>query len=213
MDVVGVVRDVRFRSVDAASTAAIYSLAGEDPSSGHFKTTLLVRSRMASGVAAAVVAREIRSAEAPMSMSAARAMSDVVAAETSTIRFVAMLLFGFAVTALLLASLGVYGVVAYTVSQRTKELGLKMVLGADDQSLLMAMLRHGSMVVAVGLGAGVVVAFGASRLVSSFLFGVGTLDAATYAVVAVVVAAVGLVATFVPARRILRIDAAASLRA
>jgi ABC-type antimicrobial peptide transport system permease subunit len=77
----------------------------------------------------------------------------------------------------------------------------------------MAMLRHGSVVVAVGLAIGVVVALGASRLVSSFLFGVGALDVATYAVVAVVVTAVGLVATFLPARRILRIDAAASLRA
>jgi ABC-type antimicrobial peptide transport system permease subunit len=124
-----------------------------------------------------------------------------------------MLLFGFAITALLLASLGVYGVIAYTVSQRTKELGLKMVLGADDQSLLMAMLRHGSAVVAAGLAVGVVVAVGATRLVSSFLFGVGTMDAATYLVVAVVVTTVGLVATLVPARRILRIDAAASLRA
>jgi putative ABC transport system permease protein len=213
MDVVGVAHDVRFRSVDAASSAAIYTLAGEDVSSGHFKTTLLVRSRLAPGVAASVVAREISSAEAPMSVSGSRALTDVVAAETSTIRFIALLLFGFAITALLLASLGVYGVIAYTVSQRTKELGLKMVLGADDQSLLMAMLRHGSAVVAVGLAVGVAVALGASRLVSSFLFGVGTMDAATYLIVAVVVTTVGLVATFVPARRILRIDAAASLRA
>jgi ABC-type antimicrobial peptide transport system permease subunit len=148
-----------------------------------------------------------------MSISAARAMTDVVGAETSTIRFVAALLFGFAVTALLLASLGVYGVVAYMVSQRTKELGLKIVLGADDQSLLMATLRRGSLVVSAGLVLGVVVAFGASRLVSSFLFGIRPLDGATYLIVAVVVTAVGLVATFVPARRILRIDAAASLRA
>ena len=148
-----------------------------------------------------------------MSVSGVRSMTDVVAAETSTIRFVAVLLFGFAITALLLASLGVYRVVPYTVSRRTKELGLEMVLGAEDQSLLMAMLRHGSVVVAAGMAVGVVVAFGASRLISSFLFGVGTLDAATCAVVSVVVTAVGLVATFVPARRILRIDAAASLRA
>jgi ABC-type antimicrobial peptide transport system permease subunit len=140
-------------------------------------------------------------------------MNDIVAAETSTIRFVATLLVGFAITALLLASLGVYGVVAYTVSQRTKEIGLKIVLGANDQNLLIAMLRHGSVVVAAGLVAGVIVALGASRLVSSFLFGIRPLDAETYVVVAVVVTAVGLVATFVPARRILRIDAAASLRA
>jgi ABC-type antimicrobial peptide transport system permease subunit len=126
---------------------------------------------------------------------------------------VASLLLVFAVTALALASLGVYGVVSYTVSQRTKELGLRMVLGADDGELLLAMLLRGVLLVAAGLSAGVVVALATSRLVSSFLFGIEALDALTYGGVIVVVGAIGVLATLLPALRILRIEAAAALRA
>ena len=147
-----------------------------------------------------------------MSVAGVRSLAEIVRAETSTTRFVAALLLGFAVTALLLASLEIYGVVAYTVSHRTKELGLRIVLGADDYGLLIAMLVRGSALIAAGLGMGVVVALGTSRLVSSFLFQIEVWDRATYIVVVIVVAAVGMAATFLPARRILRIDAAASLR-
>ena len=172
MDVIGVVRDVRFRSVDAAASPAVYTLAGEDAHAPRFTTTLFMRTRMTGTATAATVANEIRSSEAPMSVAGVRTMTEIVSAETSPTRFVAMLLLGFAVTALLLASLGVYGVIAYTVTQRTKELGLRIVLGADDRGLVLAMLMRGSALVATGLGAGVVVAVATTRLVSSFLFGI-----------------------------------------
>jgi ABC-type antimicrobial peptide transport system permease subunit len=147
-----------------------------------------------------------------MSVGSVRTLTEIVRAETSTTRFVAALLAGFAVTALLLASLGVYGVVAYTVSHRTKELGLRIVLGANDHGLLISLLRGGSVLIAAGLGVGVVVALATSRLVSSCFLGIKILDVATYVGVIVVVGAVGMAATFVPARRVLRIDPASSLR-
>jgi putative ABC transport system permease protein len=213
MDVIGVVRDVRFRSVDAAPAPAVYTLGGEDARAPRFTTTLFLRTRMSGAATAATVAHEVQLSDTPMSVAGVRTMTEIVRAETSTTRFVAALLLGFAVTALLLASLGVYGVVAYTVSQRTKELGLRLVLGADDRGLLLAMVMRGSSLVAVGLGAGVVVALATSRLVSSFLFGVHALDVFTYGGVVAVVGVIGLVATFLPARRILHIDAGAALRA
>jgi predicted permease len=212
MDVIGVVRDVRFRSVDASSTPAVYRLAGEDSGAPRFTTTLFIRTRMTGPATAAAIAQAIRSSGAPMSVGSVRTLTEIVRAETSTTRFVAALLAGFAVTALLLASLGVYGVVAYTVSHRTKELGLRIVLGANDHGLLISLLRGGSVLIAAGLGVGVVVALATSRLVSSFLFGIKILDVATYVGVIVVVGAVGMAATFVPARRVLRIDPASSLR-
>ena len=212
MNVIGVVRDVRFRSVDAVGAPAIYTLTGEDATAPRFTTTLFVRSTISAAAASVTVTREIRAAEAPMSVTGMRTMPDVVRAETSTIRFVTLLLLGFAVAALALAGLGVYGVVAYTVSQRTKELGLRLVLGADDRGLLISTLARGSLLVAIGLSAGVVLALATSRLVSSFLFGVQPLDAFTYVAVIGVVGAIGVVATLVPARRVMRIDASAALR-
>jgi ABC-type antimicrobial peptide transport system permease subunit len=213
MDVVGVVRDVRFRSVDAAASQAVYTLTGEDTQAPRFATTLFVRTNLTGAATAATVALDIRSTNAPMSIASVRTMTSIVAAATSPTRFVASLLLVFAVTALALASLGVYGVVSYTVSQRTKELGLRMVLGADDGELLLAMLLRGVLLVAAGLSAGVVVALATSRLVSSFLFGIEALDALTYGGVIVVVGAIGVLATLLPALRILRIEAAAALRA
>ncbi|MGH9889468.1 MAG: FtsX-like permease family protein, partial [bacterium] len=156
MDVIGVVRDVRFRSVDTPGAPAIYTLSGEETGAPRFTTTLFVRTNVSGGAAAAMVAREIRSSEAPVSVTGMRTMTEIVRAETSTIRFVTALLLGFAVAALALAGLGVYGVVAYTVSQRTKELGLRLVLGADDRELLAATLARGALLVAIGLGSGVV---------------------------------------------------------
>jgi putative ABC transport system permease protein len=212
MDVIGVVRDVRFRSVDASASPAVYTLAGEEVGAPRFKTTLFVRTRMTGPATAAAVGQLIRSNGAPMSMARVRTLSELVRAETSPTRFVAALLLGFAVTALLLASLGVYGVISYTVSHRTKELGLRMVLGANDQGLLIGMLSSGSRLVAAGLGIGVVVALASTRLVASFLFGIETLDATTYVAVIVTVGAIGMAAMFIPARRILRIDPGQTLR-
>jgi putative ABC transport system permease protein len=121
-------------------------------------------------------------------------------------------LLGFALVALALASLGVYGVVAYTISHRTKELGLRMLLGADDHELLLATLSRGAALVACGLVAGIVVALATSRLVSSFLFGVQALDALTYVAVVGVVGTIGITATYLPAQRVLRINPSAALR-
>jgi ABC-type antimicrobial peptide transport system permease subunit len=148
-----------------------------------------------------------------MTITETRALSEIVRAVTSTTRFVATLLVGFAIGAALLAGLGIYGVIAYIVTQRTREFGVRLMLGADGRTLLGGIVRHGAGLVLGGAAIGVVVAVGAARLIASLLYGVGSFDAATYAVVITIVVAIGLLSTFIPARRIATIDPADALRA
>ncbi len=212
MEVVGVARDVRFRSVDAASTPAIYLLAGEDAGAPRFNSMLYVRSTAPPGAAISAVTRAIRESGAPVGISEARPLAAIVRAETSSTRFVAVVLLGFAVSAVLIAGLGVYGVIAYIITQRTREFGVRLVLGADQWQLLRTVVGRGAALVGGGAVVGIVVALGASRVVAALLYGVETFDAVTYAVVVTLVVVIGLTATFLPALRIGRIDPSAALR-
>ncbi len=126
---------------------------------------------------------------------------------------VAALLIGFAASAVLLAGLGIYGVVAYIVSQRSRELGLRLALGAQAGELVLATVRRSVWLVGGGVTAGLFAAIVGARLLGAFLYGIGTFDLATDVGVVVVVATLGLLATFIPARRITRIDPAAILKA
>lgn len=128
-------------------------------------------------------------------------------------RWIASLIAGAAVLALALALIGLYGVLAYAVSQRTSELGIRMALGARREHVVRMVLRRGAVLAAAGLLLGVFVAAGSSRFLSSFLFGVTGTDPLTYVLVALVLLAVALVAAWVPARRATRIDPAIALRA
>jgi len=213
MEIIGVARDVRFKSVETTASPALYMLSGEDAQAPRFSSRLMVRTNLPAGVAIATVTRAIRESSAPMGVTEGRPLGDIVRAETSSTRFVAALLIGFAVGAALLAGLGVYGVISYIVTQRTREFGVRLVLGADGRHLLGAIVRRGAALVGGGVAIGVVVAVGASRLIASLLYGVGSFDAATYAVVVTIVVAIGLLSTFIPARRIATIDPADALRA
>jgi putative ABC transport system permease protein len=213
MDVVGVARDVRFRSVEVASSPAVYFLSGENPQSPRLNQRLFVRTSTGTGVAIAVLTRAIRDGGVPVGLSNARPLTDIVRAVTSSTRFIAMLLVGFAVSAALLAALGVYGVTAYIITQRTREFGVRLVLGANEGALLFGVVQRGVALVGGGVAIGAVVAAGASRLIAALLYGVGSFDMTTYAVVIAIVTTIGLLATFIPARRIARIDPANALRA
>ena len=212
MDIIGVARDVRFRSVEVATSPAMYLLTGEDADAPRLSMILLVRTSAPSGTAISAITRAVREGGVPMSVSDGRQLTDVVRAETSSTRFVATLLLGFAASAALLAGLGVYGIIAYIITQRTREFGVRLVLGAAERDLSRAIVRRGVALIVGGVVAGVLVAAGASRLIASLLYGVGLFDAATYLVVAAIVIGIGLLATFIPARRIARIDPANALR-
>jgi putative ABC transport system permease protein len=137
---------------------------------------------------------------------------ELLARAASSTRFVTMLLLSFGVAAAFLAALGVYGVLAYLVSQRKREFGVRMAIGAQPSSVLALVVRQGVGLTVAGLAIGVGGAVAATRLLSSFLYGVGRTDVPTYAAIVVLVGVAGVVATLIPARRATRVDPIIALR-
>ena len=127
-------------------------------------------------------------------------------------RMGAMLLGVFGLLALLLATVGIYGVLSYSVSQRTQEVGIRMALGATSRTVLGLVVGQGMLLVAIGVGIGLAGSLGLARLLASLLFGVNTSDPATFALVSLVLAAAAFVATYIPARRATKVDPITALR-
>jgi putative ABC transport system permease protein len=139
-------------------------------------------------------------------------MEQVVSNELAQPRFSSLLLGAFAGLALTLASVGIYGLVAYTVSRRTREIGLRMALGARAADVLRLVVAQGMALVAIGLGVGLVAALALGRLLASQLYAVSASDPATFAIVALLLLAVTLAASWIPARRATRVDPLVALR-
>ena len=118
----------------------------------------------------------------------------------------------FATVAMILAGIGIYGVIAYTVAQRTKEIGIRMALGAQRIDMLTMILWQSFSVIAIGLIAGILGAFAVTRLISSQLYNVSANDVSIYAIVVIVLSGVGLIATYFPARRAMAVDPMEALR-
>lgn len=141
-----------------------------------------------------------------------QSMDEVVAHTIAQKRFSMTLLAAFALIALLLASIGIYGVLSYLVGQRTQEIGVRMALGAQRFDVLQMVLSDGARMTLLGMGIGIVVALALTRLMSSMLFGVKPTDPITFAGVAVILCGIALLACYVPARRAMNVDPMAALR-
>jgi putative ABC transport system permease protein len=158
------------------------------------------------------IRREIQSIEPNLPVPNVQTLRDTIANSLYAPRMGALLLSVFGGLALLLASLGVYGVLAFSISRRTRELGIRMALGADRRRVFGLVLREGMWLVGVGLAAGLVGGFYASASIQQFLFVVNARDWATFLTVPAVLTAVALLACYLPARRAMRVDPMVALR-
>ena len=212
MTIVGVVKDIRTGGPARPVQAEIYFPYEQHPGPAT-ALNLVVRADAGEPLAAgAAVAKLVRSrhAEVPVRL---EAMTTTLAASTATPRFRTALLVAFAGVALLLALAGVYGVMAYTVSQRVPEFGLRLALGATPRDVLGLVLKDGGVLVAAGLALGTALTIGGSRLLSGLLFSVSARDPLVLVGVAALVALAGLGACLVPGRRALKADPLLALRA
>lgn len=208
--VVGVVGRVKQYALDADSRMALYRAHTQFPSRA---LTVVVRAAGDPAALTASLKREIAALDPDLPVYQARTMEDRIGASLAPRRFTLALLGAFAGVALALAALGVYGVMAYLVGQSTKEIGIRMALGAPAGRIVGEVLAQGGIVVAIGLGVGLAAAVALSRLLKSMVFGVEAADPVSFAVTAAALALVALAACVIPARRAARVDPLASLRA
>jgi putative ABC transport system permease protein len=210
VEVVGVVGDIKFASLDAETRPAVYI---PQPQLSIGLATFVARTSMdplalTNGVSAAV-----RAIDPTLPLADVRSMQEVVDATLARPRTVSFLLAAFAAIALVLAAVGVYGVMAYSVAQRTQEIGVRMALGATVESVFRLVLGQALKLVALGVVAGLVTAALLTRLLETLLFETEPLDPITFALTAIVLTAVATVASYVPARRGTRIAPTEALRA
>jgi predicted permease len=213
VEVIGVVGDARYEGVDQPARPAVYLSAAQAGSPDMIPSTLIVRADRAPERLLPSIRREILRLEPGLAISRATTAEALVRGAASSTRFITALLGAFAVAAAFLAAIGVYGVLAYMVAQRTREFGIRMAIGARPESVLALVLRQGAVLTAIGLALGLVGAVAASDLLTRFLYGVGRIDWPTYVAIVLLVGVVGIVAAYIPARRATRVDPLMALRA
>jgi putative ABC transport system permease protein len=167
---------------------------------------------LSSSARPAILRRELAQLDRSVPLYRVRTLDAVVRANVAAPQLRAWLFGVFAAVALLLSIVGIYGVVGYLVGQRTQEIGIRLALGAGRPRVLRGVLLEGLRPVSIGLGAGVVASIGLNRLLARLLFGITTTDLTTYVAVIIVLALSAAAATWLPARRILRVDPAIALR-
>jgi predicted permease len=210
MTIVGVVGHVKQDALDADSRIAYYRSQGQAPARG---MNVVVRSAADPTSLPAAVTQQIREIDADLPIYKMQTMGTRIEASLAERRFAMLLLTLFAVLALGLAAVGVYGVMAYLVNQSRRELGIRLALGAAPRDLLWLVVRHGMSTAAIGMAVGLAGAFALTRFMRNLLFGVQATDPLTFSVIALTLGAVALLATYVPARRAAGIDPIVSLRA
>jgi putative ABC transport system permease protein len=208
-EIVGIAGDVRTRGMELEPVPVVYVPHAQY---GPESMTLAVRGSADPRALLPQMKSVLRELAPAVAMGRARPLDALVAANVAQPRFRTLLLSVFATVALILAAVGLYGVVAFSVNQRRPELSVRMALGADRREVLRLVLREGMAPVAVGIGLGLAGAAAAGRVMATLLFGVEPFDPLTFAAVAATLVAVGFAACYIPALRATEVDPAASLR-
>jgi putative ABC transport system permease protein len=207
--VVGVIRDARSENRRDPTPAEVYVPYLEDPS---FAMTLLVRTRLAPAQIVPALRHEIAQAAPDLSTANVRLLSDVVDESMGSAPFNTVIVSGFAAAALVLSAIGVFGVFAFGVAARRREIGIRIALGATRGAVTRLLLREIATPVVLGLAGGSAIAIAAGRIIGALLYGVTSTDPASFAIAIIVVIVVALGAAYVPVRRALHGDPANALR-
>ncbi|MEO6871319.1 MAG: ABC transporter permease [Chthoniobacterales bacterium] len=210
LEIVGVVGDAKQTSLGAEVIPEFYQPFAQQPTR-HVWLTLRTKTTEVAGLSAAI-RKIVHQEDADVFVGNLQPMEFLLARNLAQPRFNMMLLGGFAGVALLLAAIGIYGVIAYSVAQRTREIGIRMALGAQRADMLRMVLRQSLSVVVIGLVIGLVAAFAATRLLASLLYGVGANDLLTYASVVFLLGGTAFLASYIPARRAMKVDPMVALR-
>jgi putative ABC transport system permease protein len=209
LTIVGIVRDVKNVRLDAHASPLLYRSVLQ---TSNLNLTLVVRTRNDPSMLAESIRREVRAVDPNEPVFSVRTMDAVVASAVAERRFTMLLLALFAATALALSAIGIYGVMAYFVTQRTHEIGIRMALGASPRDVLGMVLRQGVRLAVAGVVSGVAGALLVTRAIATLLYGVSPRDPGTLAALSATLTAVALFACYVPARRATRVDPIRALR-
>ncbi|HEX5439109.1 MAG TPA: ABC transporter permease [Gemmatimonadaceae bacterium] len=209
-EIIGVVGDVKQFGLGGKDYPMTYVPFGTFPQND---ISVAVRSSADPKLIEGAIRAAVHQVDADLPIFGLATMDQVVHDSVAQPRFYLLLLSAFAGIALLLAALGIYGVISYTVSQRTRELGIRLALGASHERVVRMVLGQGLWLTLGGILLGLAAAFGLTRLITSLLFGVGAIDPLTFAGVAVILAAVAVLASWLPARRAARVDPVIAMRA
>ncbi len=209
LEVVGVVGHVKNYGVDQDSRVEVYLPYLQNPSGGF---TLIVRANGDPSGLSAGLREAVRSVDPELPVYSLRTLEGIVTDRSAQRRLAVVLISVFAGVALLLAAVGIYGVMSYAVAQRTQEIGIRMALGAGQQDILGMVLRYGTRMAAVGITLGLAASFGLARFMARLLFQTSTADPPTFSLVPILLMLVALVACYLPARRATRVDPLVALR-
>jgi putative ABC transport system permease protein len=216
--IVGVVGDVRETGLRDTNVGVMYLPQSQQPegitqlANSVLPLSWSVRSRIDRNSLSALVLREIQAVDGQMPIARVRTMEEILSESMARQNFNMLLLSIFAGIALLLAAIGIYGLMSYAVEQQMQEFGIRMALGADSPALTRLILKQGMTPALVGVAAGLAIAFGVTRFLASLLYGVNPTDPASFAAVAIVLTTVALAATYLPARRAAGLDPVTALR-
>jgi putative ABC transport system permease protein len=208
-EIVGIVGDVRDAALSRKPGPMMYVPFAQEPLYGG---EIVVRSSLGASSVAAGIRQAVRSIDKSLPVTDIEALNDALGKSISQERFRTFLLASFSAIALVLAAVGIFGVISYAASQRTHEIGIRIALGAGRRDVLRLILGHGTRLALSGLGIGIVAAFLLTRLMSSLLYSVSASDPLTFASVTIILLSVALTACYIPARRAMRVDPIVALR-
>ena len=209
-EIVGVVADVRANGIAEAAAPEVY--APQTPNDFFGETTVVVRTATDPNSLLSAIRSLVNSKDKELPLRDVKTLEEYVSGSISAQRFQALLLTTFALLAFILTAVGLYGVLAYSVAQRSREIGIRMALGAERHSICIMVLRQGSLLALIGIAVGLVASISTAHLIRTLLYGIEPLDPVTFVAVPLLLMVVAVVASYLPARRATRVDPTVALR-